>query len=283
MLLGTAHSCSKHSVYCIFSGLPNASQVRPCLASEIRCDWACNNVKKSKPWKSLWIRTFLVFFWHARNNKMEVLSQLCFLLNAPTHPYYCEQCFLKIKAHWFVCYFRLWEEGQAGTLSKYTLLVPLRTYKYTYLPPLQTSSLPSRESSWCYITVYHFMAVMCSRVLAGSEAASFPLALTQVEMHVMSCISLTLPHCSAIIFLADDTALKPPSPLPPCVAAAAGRPDLCSASPYRGCSPEAAGLCSRDRKETAQGRTHNHSWGLCSLLSRVTHTAPELMKINKIQ
>lgn len=33
----------------LFSSLPNVSQVRPCLASKIRCDRACNNVKKNKP------------------------------------------------------------------------------------------------------------------------------------------------------------------------------------------------------------------------------------------
>lgn len=137
----------------LFSHLPNVSQARPCLASKIRCDWACNNVKKNKPWKALWIIMYIFFSWHARKNKMEVLSQLCFLLGAPTLPYYCEQRFLKIKAHWFVCYFRLWEAGQTGTLSKYMPLVPWRTYERTYLHPLQSSALSSREGSWYCTTL----------------------------------------------------------------------------------------------------------------------------------
>lgn len=53
---------------------------------------------------------------------------------------------------------------------------------------------------------------MGSCIFAGSEWASFLSVLTQGEMHVISCISLMLPHCSAIILLAGDTALKPPFP-----------------------------------------------------------------------
>lgn len=132
----------------LFSHLPNVSQVRPWLASKIRCDQACNNVKKNKPWKALWIIMYIFFPWHAKKNKMEVLSQLCFLLGAPTLPYYCEQRFLKIKAHWFVCYFRLCEAGRAGNPVQIYASSPIKgLQRYLNLHPLHTRALCA-EGSW---------------------------------------------------------------------------------------------------------------------------------------
>lgn len=162
---------------------------------------------------------------------MEVLSQLCFLLSAPTHPYYCEQRFLKIKAHWFVCYFRLWGEGQAGTLSKCMPLVPLRTYKCTYLHPLQTSSLCSRESSWYCITLYYHFIVVRARASLQNLKPLHSWRFSRGE----GCTSLAaLAPCSPtarLLFCRLGTWLwSLPSPPSPCVAAAVGWPDLCSAS-----------------------------------------------------
>lgn len=96
----------------------------------------------------------------------------------------------------------------------------------------------------------------------------------------MSCLSFLPPRTARLLFWRLVTGLRSlPSPLSPCLAAAAGRPDLCPASPAeRGEHPAATALSCGGFEGSSKGRVAGHSWGWHSLLSHATGIAPTLIK-----